>query len=166
MTALAVSPAWTRIIHYITLHMVHTGGCYLRWHQTTFFHDIVAFLALCSLCYILYVVTRCLHYILYIAPKNCTSLEFKCSTGKCISLSSKCDSVNDCGDGSDELLELCGMSQSAVKIFKKICKISPIAMGLSVSVFVYLCMCYFRLHRFYLSKNQNCKKDVDRFWHL
>ena len=45
-------------------------------------------------------------------------------------------------------------------IFRKICKISPIATVVFVSVSVCVCgrVCYFRSHSSYLSENQNCKK--------
>ena len=36
------------------------------------------------------------------ADKTCSSREFKCNNGLCISLFLKCDTDNDCGDGSDE----------------------------------------------------------------
>ncbi|KPP73431.1 complement factor I-like, partial [Scleropages formosus] len=35
--------------------------------------------------------------------KGCTRFEFPCVNGKCIPLTSICDSTNDCGDGSDEM---------------------------------------------------------------
>uniref|UniRef100_A0A8C9RTG9 trypsin n=1 Tax=Scleropages formosus TaxID=113540 RepID=A0A8C9RTG9_SCLFO len=34
---------------------------------------------------------------------GCTRFEFPCVNGKCIPLTSICDSTNDCGDGSDEM---------------------------------------------------------------
>lgn len=36
------------------------------------------------------------------ASKTCNTREFRCNNSLCISLSLKCDTDNDCGDGSDE----------------------------------------------------------------
>lgn len=37
-----------------------------------------------------------------LAPKQCTSNEFRCSSGQCVSSSFVCDDEADCDDGSDE----------------------------------------------------------------
>lgn len=37
-----------------------------------------------------------------IANTTCEATEFPCENGRCIPKSWKCDSENDCGDGSDE----------------------------------------------------------------
>ena len=42
-------------------------------------------------------------YIVYI---GCLSDEFKCDNNKCVPEEYRCDTVNDCGDNSDE--EECG----------------------------------------------------------
>ena len=42
------------------------------------------------------------------ASKNCTESEFQCRNGKCIRENRKCNSFNDCGDGSDEEEAMCG----------------------------------------------------------
>ncbi|XP_018611661.1 complement factor I [Scleropages formosus] len=39
----------------------------------------------------------------YHGHRGCTRFEFPCVNGKCIPLTSICDSTNDCGDGSDEM---------------------------------------------------------------
>lgn len=38
---------------------------------------------------------------------NCTETQFVCSNGRCVWLNRKCDSQDDCGDGSDENPVLC-----------------------------------------------------------
>ena len=50
----------------------------------------------------------------------------------------------------------------------QICKISPIAMGLSVSVCVYVSVCLSvkTSHLSHLVKIKNVKNDVCRYWHL
>ena len=42
------------------------------------------------------------HFLCLSASKTCNSREFKCNNSLCISRSLKCDTDNDCGDGSDE----------------------------------------------------------------
>ena len=39
---------------------------------------------------------------------KCPSLYFKCNNGNCVPVSDKCNSVDDCGDNSDE--NGCGMN--------------------------------------------------------
>lgn len=34
---------------------------------------------------------------------QCTSEQFACNNGQCIRLQNHCDTVDDCGDGSDEI---------------------------------------------------------------
>ncbi len=34
----------------------------------------------------------------------CSSFEFECSTGGCVNVTSKCDGIVDCLDGSDEFV--------------------------------------------------------------
>ena len=54
-------------------------------------------------------------------------------------------------------------------IFRKICKISPIAMGLSVYVYLSVCLsvcpsvCYFRSHRSYINENKNVRNYILNF---
>lgn len=35
-------------------------------------------------------------------PKECALSEFTCTNGRCVPLANYCDSVNNCGDSSDE----------------------------------------------------------------
>ena len=35
-------------------------------------------------------------------PASCSSSQFKCNNGNCVSSSYKCDKYDDCGDNSDE----------------------------------------------------------------
>ena len=44
------------------------------------------------------------------AGNTCSSRQFNCNNGLCINLYLKCDTDNDCGDGSDEG-DFCGMCQ-------------------------------------------------------
>lgn len=41
-------------------------------------------------------------FILFLVNVTCEATEFPCENGRCIPKSWKCDSENDCGDGSDE----------------------------------------------------------------
>lgn len=38
---------------------------------------------------------------------SCASGEFRCNRGSCVSMDRICDSVDDCGDSSDEVLPIC-----------------------------------------------------------
>ena len=42
-----------------------------------------------------------------VANKTCTDMEYRCNNSMCIDHSMMCDSVNDCGDASDEYDSVC-----------------------------------------------------------
>lgn len=44
----------------------------------------------------------CLLYIYFSVTGDCHVNEFRCTEGKCIPQSKKCDNSRDCSDGSDE----------------------------------------------------------------
>lgn len=46
-----------------------------------------------------------------VTSTSCPSGEFKCNRGNCVSMESICDSVDDCGDFSDEVLPICSSYQ-------------------------------------------------------
>ena len=50
-------------------------------------------------------------YIILLSVKACKDTEFECNPGKCIPGSWKCDSEEDCENGSDEAEELCSKYQ-------------------------------------------------------
>ena len=39
----------------------------------------------------------------FTAWKQCSSEQFECDNGQCIRLQNHCDTIDDCGDGSDEI---------------------------------------------------------------
>ncbi|KAJ1520341.1 hypothetical protein ONE63_004539 [Megalurothrips usitatus] len=48
------------------------------------------------------------------AAATCSYGEFQCKNEKCISIYSKCDGQDDCGDGSDEGLPLCSAGNTTI----------------------------------------------------
>lgn len=48
--------------------------------------------------------------LFYVPDKNCTDIEFRCKTGRCIPKRWMCDGEGDCPDDSDEDPEVCRKS--------------------------------------------------------
>lgn len=48
--------------------------------------------------------------LFYVPDKNCTDIEFRCKTGRCIPKRWMCDGEADCPDDSDEDPEVCRKS--------------------------------------------------------
>ena len=51
--------------------------------------------------------------LVLIANRTCSDEEFGCSNSVCIDSSMVCDSINDCGDASDEYDSVCGKQITA-----------------------------------------------------